>query len=160
MASESKLEELPPFQCPELPNDTLSILIDKSTKIALKNEFLVSYEPKPDIVIENEMKYVVCLAENLAKRPNNNANKNKNKDDTKKDKPKKPFDPFAGPFISGAHICDLGEKHEYRLILNKFPVLPNHILIISSDWIKQTNLLTKTDFDITWKVLPFQAKDR
>ena len=152
MAAEAKLEELPPFKCPELPNDTLTDLINKSETIALRNKFLVNYEPKPQILIENEMKYSVCLAENLAKKPDNNINKNKAKDKDKDDKPKKAFDPFAGPFIAGAHVCDLGEKNEYRLILNKFPVLPHHVLIISSEWVQQTNLLTKSDLDITWKV--------
>ena len=92
------------------------------------------------------MKYCLCLAENLANKPNNNKN------DNNKAKSSKPFDPFAGPFKTGSHICDLGLHNEYRLILNKFPVLPSHILIISSKWLQQTDVLTNTEFDITWNI--------
>eukprot|EP01084_Bolivina_argentea_P115845 205936_1 len=145
--SNSAKQGLPPFKCPELPTIELQSLVSKCESIALDNKFLVSYEPKPQIITENNMKYTVCLAENLAKKPNNTGNKDK-----QQKKPNKPFDPFAGPFTTGAHVCDLGEDNKYRLILNKFPVLPKHTLIISSDWVQQTTPLNKTDFDITWKV--------
>eukprot|EP01084_Bolivina_argentea_P051095 93976_1 len=143
MATEANKQ--PPFKPPTLPSSELQPLISKCELIAIQNGFLITYEPKPQTITDNNMKYMICLAENLSNKPTNNMNKNKTKNS-------KPFDPFSGPFITGSHICDLGDKNEYRLILNKFPVLPKHILIITSNWIQQTNLLTINDFDMTLKV--------
>merc|ERR1712154_17036 len=45
-----------------------------------------------------------------------------------------------------------GKESEYRLILNKFPCLPHHILLISTDYVQQTDALNEKDFEIAWDV--------
>ena len=139
------LQGQPPFQCPKLPSHLIMDLIRESESTALENGFLKSYTPKPSIKMMDDLKYVVCLAENLANKPNNNKGGSKGKS-------KNSFNPFAGPFQSGAHVFDLGVSNEYRLILNKFPVLPHHVLLISSEWVTQTDPLTASDLKMAWNV--------
>ena len=139
MATVSKQAE-PPFK-------NLQALITKCEAIASENGFLITYKPKPQSITENNMEYTLCLAENLANKPI--AIKKKNTDTNQKSKA---FDPFAGPFTTGAHICNLGNNKEYRLILNKFPCLPSHILLVSTAYIRQTDLLKKTDFEMAYKI--------
>ena len=146
MATTSLEPELikPPFKCPKLPSKEILDLILKCEAIATDNGFLIGYEPKPKSIKENNLGYTVCLAENLANKPI--ANKN-----PKNDK-KKAFDPFAGPFKAGAHIFNLGQNYEYRLILNKYPCMPHHTLLISTDYIQQTLPLSESDFEIASKI--------
>lgn len=41
----------------------------------------------------------------------------------------------------------------YNLILNKFPVIPNHFLLVTKDWQAQTDVLEKTDLEATYECL-------
>eukprot|EP01084_Bolivina_argentea_P069282 126092_1 len=141
---QNKKNNGPPFECPDLPSSKITDLIIKCSDIALKNGFLQTYQPKPQEMIEHNIKYYICLAENLANKPV----MPKNKDTINKKKNKKPFDPFAGPFKKGALVCDINKEKTYKLILNKFPVLPYHSLIISTQFIKQTNQLNAIEFNV------------
>ncbi len=51
--------------------------------------------------------------------------------------------PFL-PYEEDLHVADLGADHV--AILNKFPVTPGHLLIITRDFEEQTSLLTERDF--------------
>jgi ATP adenylyltransferase len=54
-----------------------------------------------------------------------------------------PADPF-GPCDPDLLIGDLGPRH--RCVLNKFPALAGHLLIVTRDWEEQERLLTAADF--------------
>lgn len=55
-------------------------------------------------------------------------------------------DPFAPPLEEELVVAhDLTEKH--TLLLNKFPVTDNHVLIITKDFEHQTNPLSREDVE-------------
>lgn len=47
----------------------------------------------------------------------------------------------------------LGEGAAYNLILNKFPVLPQHLLLTTATPTPQTDPLTAADLSSLWSVL-------
>eukprot|EP01083_Nonionella_stella_P159073 518548_1 len=87
----------------------------------------------------------VRLATNLTKKP-------KPKPDSNLSHSKEKFkDPFLPPFDQGQHVMDINS--EYRILLNKYNVVPHHILIVSTQFVNQSLPLTASDFDITYKVI-------
>ncbi|MDZ4078922.1 MULTISPECIES: ATP adenylyltransferase family protein [Hydrocarboniphaga] len=58
-------------------------------------------------------------------------------------KPSASFNPFL-PYDPALHVADLGDEHV--LLLNKFPVLLNHVLVISRAFVDQELALQRTDF--------------
>ncbi|KAJ0421099.1 HIT-like domain-containing protein [Aspergillus carlsbadensis] len=57
----------------------------------------------------------------------------------------KRFDPFENPSpeLLIAHIPK--ENPTHFLVLNKFPVIPNHFILATKDWQEQTDILEKED---------------
>ena len=152
----------PPFLCPKLPDKKLLSLIENTSKYAKESGFLISFESKFEMIDEknNETKKILSfqsrLALNLNKKPKRESIESKpndNKNSTSKDKKnrKKRKDPFLPPFDDGAHVCELDKN--YNLLLNKYNVVDNHILITSKEFIEQSNLLISNDFDIILKVI-------
>ncbi len=145
--------EGPPFKVPDLPSEELLSLIDKTATVGLSTKFLVSHDPKPELITckLSKEQFILCLAQNLANKPVPKKKKPENPPakDEKSEKPKpkkKKFDPFMGPFVKGSHICTLIPS-KYELILNKFPVLPRHVSIISTPYIEQSTPLGKEEFN-------------
>lgn len=58
-------------------------------------------------------------------------------------KPSASFNPFL-PYDPALYVADLGDEHV--LLLNKFPVLLNHVLVISRAFVDQELPLQRTDF--------------
>ncbi|KAL3479022.1 ATP adenylyltransferase-domain-containing protein [Aspergillus californicus] len=60
-------------------------------------------------------------------------------------RPAKRFDPFENPSpeLLIAHIPK--ENPTHFLVLNKFPVIPNHFILATTDWHEQTDILEKED---------------
>lgn len=54
------------------------------------------------------------------------------------------FNPFL-PYDPALHVADLGERHV--LLLNKFPVLDRHVLIVTRAFAEQQGRLEASDFD-------------
>jgi ATP adenylyltransferase len=52
-----------------------------------------------------------------------------------------PFDPFASP-SEGLFISEL---KSHILVLNKFPVIPDHFILATKDYKEQTHLLEELD---------------
>lgn len=52
--------------------------------------------------------------------------------------------PFLPPFEPGLHVCDLSTTH--TVLLNKFPVLDEHLLIVTREYASQVGSLTDADF--------------
>ncbi|KAH8551098.1 ATP adenylyltransferase-domain-containing protein [Umbelopsis sp. PMI_123] len=57
--------------------------------------------------------------------------------------------PFENP-TPELHVTDL---KDHRLLLNKFCVVPHHLLIVTKEFKKQTDPLLPTDLRATWEVL-------
>ncbi|KAJ6086776.1 hypothetical protein N7467_005690 [Penicillium canescens] len=62
-------------------------------------------------------------------------------------------DPFQHPSPELLVAQFPPENPAYNLILNKFPVIPNHFLLVTRDWQAQTDLLEKADLEATYEVL-------
>eukprot|EP01083_Nonionella_stella_P092090 257664_1 len=142
-------DQYPPFLCPKLPCKQLMDLVLISHSTAMHNGFLISSKRTLTNREENQVKYTVGMRQNQGEKPVNTVT-NHSKQTTKSD-------PFTSPFMKGSHICDLNAN--YRLLLNKYPVLPCHLLIVSKHFVDQSVLLTAKDFDITWKVFESIAID-
>lgn len=48
-------------------------------------------------------------------------------------------------------MTHLSESH--TLLLNKFNIVPHHVLVVTRDFQQQTDLLKLGDFEATWAVL-------
>jgi len=64
--------------------------------------------------------------------------------------PSKPY-PFLPPFDAGIFITDLPPSH--RLIFNRYAVLKNHVLVVTSAFEEQISPLNVNDFAASFKVL-------
>lgn len=65
----------------------------------------------------------------------------KPKSDKPKDTSRKPFDPFLYPPKS----LIIAELDSHNLVLNKFPVIPDHFILATKEFEEQTNLLQEAD---------------
>eukprot|EP00189_Rhodosorus_marinus_P004626 CAMPEP_0113971544 /NCGR_PEP_ID=MMETSP0011_2-20120614/12380_1 /TAXON_ID=101924 /ORGANISM="Rhodosorus marinus" /LENGTH=292 /DNA_ID=CAMNT_0000987221 /DNA_START=75 /DNA_END=953 /DNA_ORIENTATION=- /assembly_acc=CAM_ASM_000156 len=88
-------------------------------------------------VQEGEFKFVVRVLGNL-----------KRKSESKAKDPN--FNPFL-PYEKELFVGDAPPRH--ALLLNKFNVVHNHLLIVTREFEDQTSLLTKHDFEAMWSVL-------
>jgi ATP adenylyltransferase len=68
--------------------------------------------------------------------------------DTSRETPER--DPFL-PYERELFVCDVSETH--LCLLNKYPVVPDHILIVTRAFEEQESPLTKADFAATWACL-------
>ena len=59
----------------------------------------------------------------------------------------KTFNPFL-PYDPDMYVADLSKSHV--CLLNKFNVIPHHILIVTKEFEEQDNLLTLQDFEALW----------
>ncbi|KAL4784710.1 ATP adenylyltransferase-domain-containing protein [Aspergillus varians] len=73
------------------------------------------------------------------------ANKPTGKPKADEGAPKKRFDPFENPSpdLLIAHFPK--ENPTHFLVLNKFPVIPNHFILATTAWREQTDILEKED---------------
>lgn len=85
----------------------------------------------------------------MSKKPTDN--KGPQSDAQKAAKPK--FDPFANPSpeLLIARVPAISESH--TLVLNKYPVIPNHFIIATKEDKPQTNLLEPGDLAMTYACL-------
>lgn len=73
-----------------------------------------------------------------------------NKPKADKSKTTKPKDPFEDP-PQGLFISDLGPNH--YLVLNKFPVIPDHFILATKQFKEQTDLLEEEDIGAAYECL-------
>ncbi|PBP29017.1 ATP adenylyltransferase, partial [Diplocarpon rosae] len=78
------------------------------------------------------------------------ANKPKPKPNKPRSPTSKPFDPFEDP-QPGLLITALPPAH--IIILNKFPVIPDHFILATKDFKQQTELLEKEDLEAAYACL-------
>lgn len=75
---------------------------------------------------------------------------NKPKTNKPKSASAKPFDPFEDP-PPGLYITALPPSH--FLVLNKFPVIPDHFILATTDFKQQTDLLEQEDLGAAYACL-------
>ena len=129
----------PPFQLQHpLPSPELLHIVSKASRIAQQNGYLVSFESQQKCIASKGSRFMATLALNLSQKP-------------KPKMGKALRDPFLLPFARGAHVTDL--HGDYRILLNKFNVVANHILIVTRHFEPQTAPLTVKDFAVAMDVV-------
>ncbi|AMD19483.1 HCL668Cp [Eremothecium sinecaudum] len=88
---------------------------------------------------ESGLKYVVSFAEHLQKKPERG------------DKALEKVDPFANVEPDLTVLESVND--DYRLVLNRYPVTPEHILLITKDFKPQTSALSPKDLMTGYKLL-------
>lgn len=92
---------------------------------------------KIHLISDNGIDYVVRQIEGLTNKPQT--------------KDEQTTDPFAPPYEPSLYVGDLAPAHVG--LLNKFPVLDKHLLIVTSEYKPQTSVLEATDFEALLRVL-------
>jgi ATP adenylyltransferase len=78
-----------------------------------------------------------------------------NKPKPEKKTSSKPFDPFETP-QKELFVTDLGPSH--YLVLNKFPVIPNHFILATTKFKEQTDLLEEQDIEAAYRCIESYGK--
>lgn len=87
------------------------------------------------------MQYLVSYAPSLALKPE------------RKEIGEKRVDPFANPSPNLIVCEDLTGNEQYQLLLNKFPIIPEHSLIVTKEYRDQTEALNPQDLATAFKLI-------
>ncbi|KAJ5675071.1 ATP adenylyltransferase C-terminal [Penicillium maclennaniae] len=124
-------------------SESLSALVARRFKAAKEGNHLVFSSTHLSIInagIPYQLRY--CPA--LAKKPNN----------LRPSAPKAPKpDPFETPSPELLITTLPPTNPSHALILNKYPVIPNHFILATTAWAPQTDLLDRADLDATYECL-------
>ncbi|KAG9001635.1 bifunctional AP-4-A phosphorylase/ADP sulfurylase [Tulasnella sp. 427] len=62
--------------------------------------------------------------------------------------------PFSPPYVSGLYVDELEEGgEEYVILMNKYCVVPNHFLLVTKEFKRQTSPLTPQDLAAAYKLM-------
>ncbi|KAJ5193221.1 ATP adenylyltransferase C-terminal [Penicillium cf. viridicatum] len=123
-------------------------LVFSSTHLSIINTAGISVsdvKTPTTAVLTQQTQYQLRYCPALAKKPSNLKPDN----GSKTPKP----DPFEHPSPDLLIAQFPPENPAYNLILNKFPVIPNHFLLVTKDWQAQTDILDKPDLEATYECL-------
>ena len=112
----------------------LRAAVFRTTHSALESGALIPFDVTAETVRSEDGPWRIDWASSLAR-----------KDQTGIPKPgAKPtdFNPFL-PYDPALHVADLGPDHV--LLINKFPVKPGHVIVITRDFFEQQEALTRRD---------------
>ncbi|CAG8433615.1 10915_t:CDS:2 [Diversispora eburnea] len=123
--------------------------INETYNRALKDGGLLYFENTVIDKVENDIEFQIRLAPSLAKKPTDNIGKreiiaypnNANNNDKPKVVPK--VDPFA-PYDQQLFV---EEYEKYIILLNKYCIIPKHLLVVTKEYESQANPLNPNDFD-------------
>lgn len=115
------------------------------TQQALKQGALHSIATECELIKDHDIEFIVRIVDNLQRK-----DKAKKEQKQKQKSNPKTFNPFL-PYEKDLFVCDLSDTHV--CILNKFNVLPHHLLLITREFELQENLLTLADFAAMSQVL-------
>ncbi|OBZ89861.1 5',5'''-P-1,P-4-tetraphosphate phosphorylase 2 [Choanephora cucurbitarum] len=101
---------------------------------------LISFDSTQVVKESGGIKFTITLAPALAKKE-----ENKKENQQKEEKP--------NPFLNPNPALVIQETEEHRLLLNKFAVIPNHLLIVTKEFHKQTEPLFPNDLYETYQAL-------
>ncbi len=109
----------------------------RQTETARGAGYLAAIDTTTVTLRDQGIDYAVRVATNLARKP----------------RPAEPApeDPFAPPYQRGLYVGDIAPEHAG--VLNKFPVLDNHLLIVTREFKAQSGVLEAGDFEAMLRVL-------
>lgn len=123
----------------KMPKSLLN-LIDEALLTAKKSNWLFSIDSErlllPPLSDANKTRCPVRIATNLHKKPIHSGTDE---------------NPFLPPFDDGALVTEISETH--NLLLNRFNLVPRHVLVTTKEFEDQAEGLTLRDFEATWKVV-------
>ncbi|KAH6720131.1 HIT-like domain-containing protein [Leptodontidium sp. MPI-SDFR-AT-0119] len=119
----------------------LPALVRKQFISAQENGDLTFYATRVSILHCSGLPFQLRFSPALANKPKSNKPKSPSS---------KPFDPFENP-PAGLLITSLPPSH--FLVLNKFPVIPDHFILATKEFKQQTDLLEKDDLEAAYACL-------
>ncbi|KAG0173765.1 bifunctional AP-4-A phosphorylase/ADP sulfurylase [Apophysomyces sp. BC1015] len=120
----------------------LTELIEQRYNDALKNKDLFYFEGSISKKHVQGMEFEITFVPSLAKKPTS--------DDTKQTEPK---EKKANPFLPPDPALVVKELDHHRIVLNKFCVVPHHILVVTKEFKEQTQPLFPLDLYATWETM-------
>ncbi|KAL4923455.1 putative bis(5'-nucleosyl)-tetraphosphatase [Aspergillus undulatus] len=132
--------------------ESLPALVAKRFKAAKDAGHLTFSQTYLEILRPGGVPYQLRYCPALANKP---TGKPKNDDKS----PKKRFDPFENPSpdLLIAHFPK--ENPTHFLVLNKFPVIPNHFILATTAWKEQTDILEKEDLAAAYACVKAWGED-
>ena len=94
-------------------------------------------ETEQEIIVDGGISFDVRVISSLARKAH----------EANPEVPPPDFNPFL-PYDEDLFVANISENHVG--ILNKYPVLDNHLLIVTRSFEEQTSLLTEQDFQAMW----------
>jgi ATP adenylyltransferase len=127
----------------DLP-DNFTDIIETTYNTAHQDGEVVFTESTSDYVEVDDFQFVITLAPGLAKKPTQ-------EEAPEQIKRPKDFNPFLNPDPKLTVIPDYAEN--YNILLNKFPITPNHILLTTKQFKSQNSPLSPDDLAASLKIL-------
>ena len=130
----------------DLRNNALLDLSDQTLRNALATDALQPIATDSTLLIEGELSFSVRWVSSLALKDRARVNRVTER--------RPDFNPFLPP-EPALTVAQLGDSH--LVVLNKFPVIDHHLLIVTRAFEAQTAALTRADFRALASVLGAQA---
>ncbi|NES83336.1 MAG: phosphorylase [Moorea sp. SIO2B7] len=124
---------------------TLWTSITKQTEYAISSGALQSIATEYEFVEQDGIRFLVRILSNLDRKE-----KAKQEQYKKSVTSGKEFNPFL-PYEEDLFVTDISDTH--LCLLNKFNVVPHHLLIITRAFEEQENWITLADFEAMWACL-------
>lgn len=144
--SETMPQTNPPWQAAhQIAPGKLMKALKEATERGLETNTLVpiptSYHVVPEAGLPFQVRVLAQLQRKAAAKAIQVANK---------EGPRPPTNPFL-PYEPTLFVGDISPTHVG--VLNKFNVLPHHMLLITRSFVPQESLLDETDFEAAWRCL-------
>lgn len=127
-------------------SESLSTLVAKRFTAAEESGHLLFSQTHLTTIHTAGIPYQLRYCPALANKPSGAPNSDKSTT-----KPK--FDPFQDPSPELLIAQIPRENPTHVLVLNKFPVIPNHFILATKEWKLQTDVLEKEDLDATYSCI-------
>lgn len=119
-------------------------LVQETYDQAFKDGEVIFSESEPEYFEDNNTQFILSLLKGLAKKP------------TQEDEPEqiqrpKDFNPFLDPDPKLTVLSNFGD--EFNILLNKFPITPNHLLLTTKQFKSQNSPLTENELIASFKIL-------
>ncbi|KAH3315577.1 hypothetical protein KXW17_002916 [Aspergillus fumigatus] len=123
--------------------ESLPALVAKRFTAAKENGHLIFSHTHLSIINSGGIAYQLRYCPALANKPSGAPKSDK-------DWPGPKPDPFENPSTDLLIAQIPQENPKYTLVLNKFPVIPNHFILATKTWKSQTDILEKEDLDAAY----------
>lgn len=111
---------------------------------------------------EGGVDFEIRVAKSLAKKPAPKEEADEDAGD-KDDKPKEKDDPFMPPLNPHSLVCEYTDEEEgegFRILLNKFAIVPRHFLLCTKEFVPQESPLTPAELYASFRILQqFEVAD-